>query len=315
MIGILEAACAVFNARNQHVVHQIRGNAAIWACCWSLGTHVYLCPPDSPMDMSWPTEAEKRAAIQRVRVNQTGIKNTHYKWKQLRELVVDPQIWLLTFLIVVTSLTSGVISFYSTTLFHNFGFSALRSSLLNMPSGAVSLLSCLVTAYLGHKYNNRALCTTVFCCLAAMGSTLMSFLPASQRAGLLAGIYLANMQTVTLFLVFCLTTANVAGHTKRVAANALINGAFSLGNIIGPQLFQAKDAPRYIPAKIVLLVTQIATAVIAAALRVYYGYQNRLRDERERREREAGEGKEVVVNIEWLNRMCFFCSFLRSLIY
>ncbi|KAJ7608447.1 major facilitator superfamily domain-containing protein [Roridomyces roridus] len=217
--------------------------AAVWAL---------ICMPDSPMDVSWLTEAEKRAAIQRVRVNQTGIKNTHYKWKQLRELVVDPQIWLLTFLI--TSLTSGVISFYSTTLIHNFGFSALRSSLLNI-------------------YDTRALCMTVFCCLAAMGSALMSFFPASQRAGLLAGIYLVKMQIVALFLVFCLTTANVAGHTKRVAANALINGAFSLGNIIGPQLFQAKDAPRYIPAKI---------------------------DERERKEREAGEGKEVVVNIEWL---------------
>jgi hypothetical protein len=92
-----------------------------------------------------------------------------------------------------TSLTSGVISFYSTTLIRNFGFSPARSALLNMPSGAVSLLSCLATAYLGHKYDNRALCMTVFCLLAAMGSGLMSFLPSSQRAGLLAGVYLVNM--------------------------------------------------------------------------------------------------------------------------
>jgi len=214
--------------------------------------------------------------------------------------VADPQIWLLTLLIIVTSLTSGVISFYSTTLIRNFGFSPLRSSLLNIPSGAVSLLSCLATAYLGHKYDNRALCMTVFCLLAAMGSGLMSFLPSSQRAGLLAGVYLVNMETVTLFLVFGLTTANVAGQTKRVAANALISGAFSIGNIIGPQLFQPKDAPQFIPAKIILLVTEIATAIIAAALRIYYGWQNKIRDDAERKDRELGELKEVV-NIEWLN--------------
>ncbi|KAJ6588223.1 putative MFS transporter [Mycena capillaripes] len=264
------------------------------------GVWALFSMPDSPMEVSWLTEAEKRAAIERVAVNQTGIKNTHFKWRHLRELALDPQIWLLTSLIIVTSLTSGVISFYSTTLIRNFGFSPARSALLNMPSGAVSLLSCLATAYLGHKYDNRALCMTVFCLLAAMGSGLMSFLPSSQRAGLLAGVYLVNMETVTLFLVFCLTTANVAGQTKRVAANALISGAFSVGNIIGPQLFKPKDAPQYIPAKIILLVTEIATAGFALALRIYYGWQNSVRDAAEKRERETGDAREVA-NIEWLN--------------
>ncbi|KAJ7337498.1 putative MFS transporter [Mycena albidolilacea] len=264
------------------------------------GVWALFSMPDSPMEVSWLTEAQKRAAIQRVAINQTGIKNTHFKWQHLRELVVDPQIWLLVSLIIVTSLTSGVISFYSTTLIRNFGFSPARSALLNIPSGAVSLLSCLAAAYFGHKYDNRALCMTVFCLLAAMGSGLMSFLPSSQRAGLLAGVYLVNMETVTLFLVFCLTTANVAGQTKRVAANALISGAFSVGNIIGPQLFKPKDAPQYIPAKIILLVTEIATAMFAAALRIYYGWQNSKRDTAKKMERETGDVKEVV-NIEWLN--------------
>ncbi|KAJ7025897.1 allantoate permease [Mycena alexandri] len=265
------------------------------------GVWALLAMPDSPMEVLWLTEAEKRAAIEHVAVNQTGIKNTHFKWVHLRELATDPQIWLLTGLIIVTSLTSGVISFYSTTLIRNFGFSPARSALLNMPSGAVSLLSCLATAYyLAHKYNSRALCMTVFCLFAALGSGLMSFLPPSHRAGLLAGVYMVNMETVTLFLVFCLTTANVAGQTKCVAANALISGAFSLGNIIGPQLFKPKDAPQYIPAKIVLLVTEIATAMFAAALRIYYGWQNKVRDAAERKERETGDVKEVV-NIEWMN--------------
>lgn len=88
-----------------------------------------------------------------------------------------------------------------------------------------------------------------------------------------------------------------------VAANALISGAFSVGNIIGPQLFQPKDAPQYIPAKIILLVTEIATAMFALALRIYYGWQNKVRDAAARKEREAGEVKEVA-NVEWLNCKC-----------
>lgn len=87
---------------------------------------------------------------------------------------------------------------------------------------------------------------------------------------------------------------------RSVAANALISGAFSVGNIIGPQLFKPKDAPQYIPAKIILLVTEIATAMFALALRIYYGWQNKLRDAAEKKEQERGDVKEVA-NIEWLN--------------
>jgi hypothetical protein len=131
-----------------------------------------------------------------------------------------------------------------------------------------------------------------------------------------------GQQTVTLFLVFCLTTANVAGQTKRyshclasliailmrspsVAANALISAAFSVGNIIGPQLFKPKDAPQYKPAKIIAFVTALVTATIAAALRVYYGWQNGLKDAAEKKERETGELKDVT-NIEWLNCACIY---------
>ncbi|KAJ7439498.1 major facilitator superfamily domain-containing protein [Mycena latifolia] len=213
---------------------------------------------------------------------------------------MDPQIWFLTAITVLSSMSSGVISFYSTTLIRNFGFSPLRSALLNMPSGAVSFLACFTSAYWGHKSENRALVLAGYSFLAAMGSGLMSFLPSSQRAGLLAGVYLVNMETVTLFFTFCLITANVAGQTKRVAANALITAAFAVGNIIGPQLFKAKDAPQYIPAKIVLLVTQTAGALVAIGLRIYYGWQNKARDAAEEKDRASRKPKETA-NIEWLN--------------
>ncbi|KAF7324125.1 MFS domain-containing protein [Mycena kentingensis (nom. inval.)] len=252
--------------------------------------------PDTPMGVSWLTEDEKRVAIQRIAVNQTGIKNTHFKWQHLRDLLLDPQMWLLVFMTILASFTSGVVSYYSTTLIRNFGFSSQRSALLNMPSGVVSLLSALSTGYFAHRYNARALSMAVFCIFAALGSALMSFLPSTNRAGLLAGIYLVNMETVTLYLAFSLTTSNVAGQTKRVAANALISGAFSVGNIISPQLFLTKDAPQFLPAKIILLVTQVATALFAVTLSVYYRWQNKRRDRTMESPRPSGSD-----NLAWMN--------------
>lgn len=103
----------------------------------------------------------------------------------------------------------------------------------------------------------------------------MSFAPSSNRAALLAGIYLVNTITAVLPVIYQWTTANVAGQTKRVVSVALIAGSFSVGNIIGPQTFQAKDAPQYIPAKITVLATQAGAAVVAFVLFLYYVWTNR----------------------------------------
>lgn len=98
----------------------------------------------------------------------------------------------------------------------------------------------------------------------------MSFAPSGNRAALLAGIYLVNTITASLIIIYQWTAANIAGQTKRVVSVALIAGSFSVGNIIGPQTFQARDAPRYIPAKIIVLATQAGAAIVAFALFLYY---------------------------------------------
>lgn len=47
---------------------------------------------------------------------------------------------------------------------------------------------------------------------------------------------------------------------------SLVSGSFSVGNGIGLQTFQARDAPRYIPAKITDLATQAAAAGVAGVV-------------------------------------------------
>lgn len=86
---------------------------------------------------------------------------------------------------------------------------------------------------------------------------------------------MVNAITATLVVIFQWTASNVAGHTKRSASMALIAGSFSVGNIIGPQTFQAKDAPQYIPAKIIVLATQGGGALFALILFLYYVWANK----------------------------------------
>jgi len=106
----------------------------------------------------------------------------------------------------------------------------------------------------------------------------MSFLPKHSQGGLLVGIYLVNCIVPTVMITYQWTAANVAGHTKRACSTALIAAAFGVGNIIGPQTFQARDAPRYIPAKVTVLATQGAGAMLAAVLFAYYQWANARKD-------------------------------------
>lgn len=105
----------------------------------------------------------------------------------------------------------------------------------------------------------------------------MSF-ATGNKAAQLAGIYLVNGITAALTVVFQWTASNVAGQTKRVIAVALVAGSFSVGSIIGPQTFQAKDAPQYLPAKIAVLATQSGAALIAVVLFLYYVWANKRKD-------------------------------------
>lgn len=122
----------------------------------------------------------------------------------------------------------------------------------------------------------------------------MSFIPKSNKAGVLIGVYLVNAIVATLPILYQWTMANCAGHTKRAFASALIAGSFSVGNIIGPQTFQARDAPGYRPAKIIVLATQAAAAAVTVVLYLYYRWVNRRRDQKQGPVNEA-----LIDEIKW----------------
>jgi MFS family permease len=196
------------------------------------------------------------------------------------------------------SISSGVITTYSSTIIKTFGYSSRVSALLNMSSGVFSIISILAVGY-GVRFRSHRWAWLVACCVPGIiGGGLMSFAPGSNRAALLAGIYLINAITATLIILYQWTIANVAGHTKRVVASALIAGSFSVGNIIGPQTFQAKDAPGYRPAKIIVMATQSAGAFVTVLLFAYYIWANR---EKDKKHGQASDSKSVGVEDAWGN--------------
>ncbi|RMD41313.1 hypothetical protein DV735_g3824, partial [Chaetothyriales sp. CBS 134920] len=251
-----------------------------------IGGITALFLPDTPMSARFLTNTEKAAILRHVSSNQTGVQNTHFKFRHVIEVLQDPQIYLMTLLTILISVSSGVVTSYSATLIRNVGYKSDTAALLNMPSGIVSIFSTILVG-VGVRYipGGQRWAWIVLCCVPGiLGGGLMSFLPSSathhNKAGLLAGVYLVNFIVATLIVIYQWTAANTAGHTKRVVSVALISGSFSVGNIIGPQTFQAKDAPQYIPAKITVLATQAAGALVAILLFLYYRWANARKEAR-----------------------------------
>ncbi|KAI4262764.1 MAG: hypothetical protein L6R42_002059 [Xanthoria sp. 1 TBL-2021] len=239
-----------------------------------IGFVTFFFLPDTPMKARFLSEPEKVMLLKHVSVNQTGIRNKHYKLSQALEILRDIQLWLMVLLTILISISSGVITTYSATLIRNFGYKPPTAALLNMPSGIVSIASTFIVGF-GIRHTSHRWAWLVACCIPGiLGGALMSF-ATGTKAGQLAGIYLVNSITATLIVIYQWTGSNVGGQTKRVISVALVSGSFSVGNIIGPQTFQAKDAPQFIPAKITVLATQAAAALIAVVLFVYYVWANK----------------------------------------
>lgn len=122
----------------------------------------------------------------------------------------------------------------------------------------------------------------------------MSFV--RSRSGVLAGVLLIQFNVAVTPIMYSWVAANIAGNTKRPVVTALAAVAFNLGNVIGPQTFQARDAPQYIPAKITIMATVCSGAIVSVVLMVYYRWENARRD---RKYGVNGESNEAEVGENW----------------
>lgn len=75
-----------------------------------LGIVFYWYMPDNQLNARWMSEADRILAVHRIRGNQQGIGNKHFKRYQLVEALRDPMSWAFTFYACVTSIGGGGLS-------------------------------------------------------------------------------------------------------------------------------------------------------------------------------------------------------------
>jgi predicted MFS family arabinose efflux permease len=245
---------------------------------WSVVILFYM-PPD-PIRMKGLTDRERYIAVARMRSNNAGVRNTHFKWHQAVEVLVDIRFWLVFSMAFMMMIANGPVSTFIPIFINNFGFSPLNSLLLTMPAGAIIGTVELFTPYIAYKFPGNRTWLIVICqCGTIIAAIVLWQLgPKGNRGGLLYAVYTLASFGGSYAVLMGIQTANTAGYTKKsVTASGVFLG-YCLGNFVGPLVFKPKDAPRYAPGFIVTMITSIVAAVLAVVYRYVCLWENARRD-------------------------------------
>ncbi|KAK5159399.1 hypothetical protein LTS14_002541 [Recurvomyces mirabilis] len=241
--------------------------------CFSVlwGCFVLWWMPDSPMRAKCFSEEDKHLMVERVRSNQTGLQNKHFRPEQVKEALMDPQIWCYCLIQISTTLpTSGLGAFYA-IIIKDFGFTTLQTQLLAMVLGVYIIIVLFSSTWLVRKTGQNILIMAVYVLPSIIGTVVLLTVANTSKAtkaGLLAA------QTLGMSML----SRNVAGQTKKSVAVAANFVAWATGNAIGPQVFLTWNAPRYFIAFSTHMGCYALLLVVLAVLRWHLKHQNDKRD-------------------------------------
>ncbi|RSM19572.1 hypothetical protein CDV31_001459 [Fusarium ambrosium] len=209
---------------------------------WAIVLVIFL--PDTPDQARFLNEQQRTQAVDRIRSNQTGMKDNHFKWDQVREVVQDPNVLLLMVYQLTFSIPNGAHTTFSSLVMAGFGFTRFQVYLLNMPMGAILAFFAIGSSYLCSRFNGyRTIVGAALSLISLTGSILVRFGP--NQGSRLLGLWLFVAFAAGFPISLSLIASNVAGFTKKSVASAMMFFCYAAGNIIGPFLFFPREAPEY----------------------------------------------------------------------
>ncbi|KAL4927974.1 major facilitator superfamily domain-containing protein [Aspergillus undulatus] len=249
---------------------------------WALFIFAFL--PDSISNASFLTDEEKYITAHRVNMAGTGrTEGTRWNSEQAVECFCDPKTWHLFGIAALTQVPNGGIQNFANLVIESFGFTALESTLINIPVSIISAATIALTGWLASRFQNLN-CFLTACVLAisGLGSILVYARVYDIPLGVqLLGYFLLATGPAALTLTMSLAQTNYKGVTKKMTMIGTMFVAYCLGNIAGPHLFRASDAPGYESSFRAILICYALAAVLSLSLYAYLRYLNTRRDREE----------------------------------
>ncbi|KAK0473067.1 major facilitator superfamily domain-containing protein [Armillaria novae-zelandiae] len=234
--------------------------------------------PDSPTNAWFLTPEERSSAVQRLKENQTGVENKHFKKEQMIEALTDSKTWLFALFSVLANIPNSLAN-QRQLIILSFGFSNLNTTLLGCVPGAVAVLAVWTgTSIAARIPNSQAWVGVVYLIPNLAAVFLMLFLSWDNKVGLLVTLFFAGLGVTAFVLSLSWLSSTTAGHTKRITANTIMLTAYCIGNAVGPLMWRAKYKPRNVVPWIIIGVCVVLRILTLLTIRYLLSAENRRRD-------------------------------------
>ncbi|KAI0468439.1 MFS general substrate transporter [Xylaria cf. heliscus] len=238
--------------------------------------------PDSPMEAKYMSEREQLIAVERLRANQMGVASRKWRWDHALETLLDLKTWLWFLIMTSISIASGGIGTFGNLIVKDFGYTNFNAILFNIPFGVIQVASIIGSAALATKLRRKGLVIALVSLLPIIGTILMITVPRNghTKGVLLFGYYLVSCLGTITPMIFTWQGQNTGGDTKKKTTTAVVITGMCAGNIIGPHLFDTKDAPLYRPGLISALVQFSFVGVMGLIIPIYLMYLNKMHEKK-----------------------------------
>ncbi|KAF2417680.1 MFS general substrate transporter [Tothia fuscella] len=199
----------------------------------------------------------------RPQKNARSFKTNEWKLKQAIEAVKDPKTWLL----------------FLYTFCSSFKYNTLETLLLTMPQGACQVVMVLTSAYLTTVFRkSRCIIIAILLCISLLGWILVGYLPHRTTGEKLFGVFIFGGYAAAFPLSLSMIASDVQGFTKKTVVQGILFLAYTAGNIAGPQVFFAEEAPNYRTGYQTYIICLCLSIFVILVLRQYMDFENKRRD-------------------------------------
>lgn len=280
-------SAAIVGGLLAYAISHIKSHIAAWrwlfiifglvTFVWGLVLLFFL--PDSPLTARFLTKDERAYAHRRPQQKTHSFQTKEWKRGQFVEALIDPKTWLLCIYTFCTSLPNGGYTSFNGIIIQGFGFDTFTTLLLGMPGSAFGLAFVLISTFLAHKFKySRCLVCAGNQIIALVAAVMVYKVPLDQKWTRLGGMWLFPAYAAGFPLTLSIIGSDIAGYTKKTTVLAILFIGYCAGNIAGPQLFLAKEAPRYETAFESIMICVIIAAICMIVLRQYMAWDNKRRD-------------------------------------
>ncbi|KAL2817646.1 major facilitator superfamily domain-containing protein [Aspergillus granulosus] len=242
-----------------------------------LAVIAFITIPSGPGTAKFLTESQRKLAVDRLQIDAAGTG------EHRRTTLQDVRQGLTTLPIVACAIgfffgntCAQSFSLFSPSIIGAMGYTDELAQLLSVGPYVVACLLSILTGYISDHYRTRGPLILATAPLGIAGTALLLFLPDSMPGAKYGALYLAA-PGIYAFLPLWITWAvnNAATRTVKAVAAGLVFSVGSLGGILAPWVYLARDAPGYRTGHAVMFAFLMASWGVCVGLILYIKRVNR----------------------------------------